>query len=428
MDLVGVVVKSVNSGEVVSPIAVVGGGPAGIMAAIAALEESKRVHIYNKNPWPGKKIAAIPQEEFYFSEKLSPAKMAQQFGDKAKFVGPILRAFSYTDLQKFFKQIGFDIKPDPNGHFRANGYPIADLINAVRQKARELGVGYMKSARITDILIEKKRVTGIVVNGVTQPAGVVILATGSISSPKYGATMDGYEIAKRLGHEISEIRPAMVDLIPDKKYIKTLAGERLSDIKVTIQIDGKSIYSDISDIKFTPNSVSGAVILNHSSEILEKLPTSRVDLNLDLLPNMKKEQLDNRFAQAISNREISSLGEFLTQQIGEKMTQAINQFTHINLEKPLMRISNLERKALILALKDFHLGIIGSKPFNYTRGVKGGINTDSIDPETGQSKIIKGLYFAGAVMDILGPWGGYNMQFAFSSGYVAGKAAAASVK
>lgn len=428
MDLVGVVVKSVNNGGKISPIAVVGGGPAGVMAAIAALEESKRVIVYNKNPWPGKKIAAIPPEEFIISEKLPPNRMATQFGDKAKFVGPALKTFTYSDLMAFFKRVGFDIKADPNGHFRANGYPIGDLIDAVRAKARELGVEYMKSARITNVLVERKRVVGISVNGSDRPAAAVILATGSISSPKYGATMDGYEIARRLGHDIREIRPAMVDLIPDSKYLKILAGDKYSNIKVTIQIDGKSIYSEIGEIKFTATSITGPAVLNHSSEILEKLPNSNIELNLDLLPNLDKDQLNDRFAQALTKREIVSLGEFLASQIGEKMTRAINQFTYIDLAKPLMRISKLERKALILAIKDFHIGIKGSKPFNYTRGVKGGIDTDSIDPETGQSKIIKGLYFAGAVMDVLGPWGGFNMQFAFSSGYLAGKAAAAFVK
>lgn len=421
-------VKSVNSGGGISPIAVVGGGPAGVMAAIAALEESKRVIVYNKNPWPGKKIAAIPPEEFIISEKLPPNKMAALFGDKAKFVSPALKMFTYSDLMSFFKRVGFDIKADTNGHFRANGYPIGDIIDAVRARARELGVEYMKSARITDVLVQRKRVIGISVNGTVRPASAVILATGSISSPKHGATMDGYEIARRLGHDIREIRPAMVDLIPDGKYRKILAGEKYCNVKVTIQIDGKSIYSEIGEIKFTATSITGPAILNHSSEILEKLPNSKIELNLDLLPDMDKDQLNDRFAQAIINREIVSLGEFLAGKIGEKMTQAINQFTHIDLAKPLMRISNLERKALILAIKDFHVGIKGSMPFNYTRGVKGGVDTDSIDPETGQSKIIKGLYFAGAVMDVLGPWGGFNMQYAFSSGYVAGKAAAASVK
>jgi len=421
-------VKSVSGGRGIPVIAVVGGGPAGVMAAIAALEESKRVIVYNKNPWPGKKISAIPPEEFIISEKISPAKMALQFGEKAKFVNPILKAFTYSDLMSFFKRIGFDIKADLNGHFRANGYPIGDIIDAVRARARELGVEYMKSARITDIVVERKRVSGVVVNGSKRPAAAVILATGSISSPKYGATADGYEIARRLGHNIREIRPAMVDLIPDGRYNQILAGGKYSNIKVTIQIDGKSIYSEISEIKFTPSSISGPAILNHSAEILEKLPNSKVELNLDLLPQMDKEQLNEQFAQALAKRDIVSLGEFLAGQIGEKMTQAIIKFTHIDPTKSLMRISNLERKALILAIKDFHIGIKGAKPFNYARGVKGGIDTDFIDPETGQSKIIKGLYFAGAVMDVLGPWGGYNMQFAFSSGYVAGKAAAAFVE
>jgi hypothetical protein len=254
------------------------------------------------------------------------------------------------------------------------------------------------------------------------------LSTGSFSSPKHGATRDGYNIASRFGHTTNKIRPAMVDLVTKEKLGKILAGEVLKNIKINILFNGQIIYSEIGDIKFTAAGISGPAILNHSAEIIEKLQSGSVEIALDLLPEQTKDRIEATLIQLANIKEQHPAADYFNQQFGSKMSLAIRQISHIDLNKSFSRLSNLERKALILALKDFHLTVKDSKPFNSTRGVLGGVSTDFIDPETGQSTIVKGLYFAGAVMDVLGPWGGYNMQFAFSSGYVAGRAAAMAVE
>jgi predicted Rossmann fold flavoprotein len=417
---------SASSGIGVLPIIVIGSGPAGLMAAIAAAEESKKVILYNKNPWPGKKVAAIPAEEFCLTEKLTPAKMAARFGNKANFVGPIFRNYSYTDLLKFIKQIGYKLKEDETGRFKSNGYPAKDIMGAISQKAMELNIEIFKSARVTDIVINEGKVDGITVNGVLVKAGAVILATGSISSPKYGSTMDGYKIAHRLGHRICDIKPAMVDLFFDEKVGKLLGGKILKNAKVTVLFGGKAAFSDISNIRFAATSISGPVILNYSAEIIEKLGTTPVEIGIDLLPQLTREQLETLLSKETAARSYKLVSEFLGDYIDGDILKAVATVTNVAIDKAFSKVTNLERKAIVLAIKDFRLTIKGSKPFNYTRGVLGGVCTDSIDPETCQSKLVKSLYFSGAIMDVLGPWGGFNMQFAFSSGYVAGKAAAAS--
>lgn len=394
------------------------------MLAAATAAESAPVTLFNKNPWPGKKVAAIPPDEFIFTEKLPPARMAARFGDKSAFVEPFLKNFSYADLVKFLKKIGFTLKPDEYGHFHSNGYKPNAIINALSEKAIKSGAKIIKSARVTDLVIEKGSVKGVVINGGTHPASAVILATGSFSSPKFGSTQDGYEIARKAGHTVNAIKPAMVDLLIKEKAFRFMAGVSMNDIGLTIFADDKPIFDGRGAVKFTNYGISGPLILDNSAEVIEYLSKGKVELALDFVPDFSRERIDGKLIEAQLSNARLKVNECLNEFVDRQTAMAIGKLCNIDVEKSLLRLTNLERKALIVALKDFRLTVSGSRPFNYTRGVKGGVSVDEINPLGGESKLVKNLFFAGAVMDVLGPWGGFNMQFAFSSGYVAGKAAA----
>ncbi len=409
------------------PIAVIGGGPSGLMAAITAAssERSGRpVILFNKNPNPGKKISAIPPDEFFFSEKLPAKKMAARFGNKSDFVAPIFKSFGYGDLVKMFKRMKMPLEADQAGHFRANGLAARELMQVFLEKAVKRGVQYKKSSRITDIYLNRKKLGGIMVNNTRLPVSAVILSTGSFSSPKYGATRDGYEISKRLGHRINELKPALIDFITCEKYGRILAGEYIENINISIFFNGKPIHTEMGAVKFTANGISGPVILNHSAEIIEKLAEKPVSIRLDFIPDQPRESFETWLVQQFISRRHVQVGQFLSRYFNENIIRAIEAESRVKLEKSISHITNLERKSLIHAIKDFRLTIKAPKPFNNTRGVQGGVSIDDINPKTCESRIVKSLYFAGDVIDVLGPWGGYNMQFAFSSGYVAGKAAA----
>lgn len=411
-----------------APVIVVGGGPAGLVAALTASQDNVPVVLFNKNPWPGKKVAAIPPDEFIFTEKLPPTRMAAKFGEKAPFVEPFLKNFSYQDMVRLLKRFGFELKPDESGHFHSNGYRAEAVFGTLTEKAVESGVRIVKSARVTDILIEQGCVKGVVVNGSIHKASAVILATGSFSSPKFGSTLDGYRIAQNSGHTVNRIKPAMVDILVKEKEYRLLAGETLDGIILTILCEGEPIFSGKGRIKFTNHGISGPLILDHSSQIVELLNGHKVELAIDLIPDLSKEQLETMLLKAKSEKTRMNVSEYLATHVEPKIAGAIAKLTNQNLNKSLVRLTNLERKALIVELKDWRLTVRGSRPFNYTRGVKGGVAIENIDPESGQSRLVKNLFFAGAVMDVLGPWGGFNMQFAFSSGYVAGKQAAAAFR
>jgi predicted Rossmann fold flavoprotein len=406
------------------PIIVIGCGPAGISAALAASESANKVMLLNKNPWPGKKVAAIPPDELIFAEKLTPKKLSDQFKDKSSFVAPSFKSFGYPDLVKLFKKYDLVLEADEAGHFRADGLPAKNLINTFLDEAIKKGVEYRKSSRVINVLAENGEVTGIVVNDFIIPASAVILATGSISSPKYGATRDGYLISEKLGHRVIQPRPALVDLIPNEKYGKLLDGQTFDDIMINIFFNGKSAHSEIGEIKFNSDAISGSTILNHSAEIVEKLAEGDIEIRLDFMPDQPRETFETWLIKQFVSRRQATIGRLLNRYLSEHICKAVEAESRVKLEKSIAHITNLERKSLTRAIKDFRLTVKKPKPFNYTRGVLGGVSVEDINPQTCESKIIKSLYFAGDIIDVLGPWGGYNMLFAFSSGHVAGKAAA----
>ena len=405
-------------------LTIVGAGPSGLLAALAASEKYSDITLFNKNPQPGKKISAIPAEDFYFSESLPPKKLALRFGEKANFVEPIFKEFSHEKLIKYLKKANIDLQPDKQGIYRVNGLAADGLMHLLLEETLKRGVKYRKSSRVTDIVIEDEKIVGVIVNGSMFPSSAVIIATGSFSSPKYGATRDGYEISRRLGHTVNDIKPALVDLITVEKYGKTLADETIDDVRISIFYEGKQAHSDIGKIKFTKTGISGPYILDYSAEMIDKLANGSVEVRLDFMPDQNRETFEAWLIKQFISRQHILMGQFLNRYFNENAIKAIQLESRIKLDKSILHITNLERKSLIHAIKDFRLTIKSHKAFNNTRGVIGGIATEEIDPNTMQSNLVKSLYFAGDVIDVLGPYGGFNMQFAFSSGYVAGQSAA----
>ncbi len=406
------------------PIVVVGGGPSGLLAAISAAEGSKKVILYNKNPWPGKKVSTIPAEELILSEKLSPKVLASKFGSKSKFVAPIFKSFGYGDLAKLFKKLKLTLQADNNGHFRIESINGQDLMKILVDTAIKRGVEYKKSSRVTSVYTKNGKVGGVILNGTKIQASAVIIATGSFSLPKCGSTKDGYYIAEKLGHKVNKIKPAFVDLIIREKYGKFLSGMSFENIKITVYYNCNPVIMETGTIKFTQTSVSGPFILNHSADIIENLALTPVEISIDFLADQPKEKFEAWLIHQFASQNHMQVGQFLGKYFNANVMKAIELESRINMSKSISHITNLERKALVLGIKDFRFSIKSSKPFNNARGVLGGVSTDDIYPDTGESKIVKSLYFAGDVLDVLGPYGGYNMQFAFSSGYVAGKTAA----
>lgn len=411
------------------PIVVIGGGPSGTTAAQAAIKHCSNVILFDKNPEPWKKIQSIFPENIIVSEELPYDKIAGAFGDNEEFVKPALKAFGWKDLAKWLGGAGIKVSSNGTSQLLISPEAAGEISRKIREAAESAGVVIRKSSKVSDITFSRGMAAAVVVNGVKYAASSVIIASGSVAAPTQGATGDGYEFARKAGHSVNKIRPALVGLETEEKYGKHLAGAEFRDCRIEVSKDDEVIFSDRGLIKFTAYGVSGDLMLTHSARIIEMLGEDKADrhevrIHIDLMPEIRKRDLEGWVTQELATTPKMTVGELFKEHIPEQLRSVMAKIIRIHSEKPFANLSYLEKKMLLLWVKDFHLTIKRPRPFNETMGVVGGVAPAEVDNETMRSKKIKNLYFAGEVLDLPGPWGGYNLQMAFSTGYLAGISAA----
>ena len=416
--------KKAKKADKKHPIIIVGGGPAGMTAAETAVQHYTDIILFDKNPQPGKKLLSLSGDPVFVSEELSIDKLAKAFGDKENFIKPALKAFGWKDVANHFNEMGIKIKSNSSSHLTVSPEMVSELSSRLKGAAESKGVSVRKSSRVSDILISNDEVTGVVVNAVEYPASAVVVASGSFSSPSRGSTRDGYEFAKKAGHTIIPIRAALVGLETVEKYGKYLADAQFADCAIDVYLNNTKVISDRGSLKFTNFGLEGELILTYSAEIIDLLKKGKVKIHIDMAPDMDKKVLETWLYQQLIASPKMTVGEMLEKYIPLKLRNVMSKIMRIHSDKPVANLSHLERKSLLLWLKDFQVTVMRARPFNETKGVLGGVSTDEIDRETMRSKFIKNLFFAGEVLDLLGPWGGYNIQMAFSTGHLAGLSAA----
>jgi len=406
------------------PIAVIGGGPAGLSAAMAAVKKFKNVVLYDKNPEPAKKIRTIVNDSLIIAEKLDPEKFADIYGDKYKFIAPALKSYGWKEISEQLKAMG--IKVSPNGKIRLSieSKHLDKLGELFKKSAESEGIVYKKSSRVTGLVISRGKVKGVVVNGITHPVSAVVVACGSYSSPKSGSTKDGYAFAEKAGHEIVPIKPAFIGLETREKYGKILNGVKVRDCLIRVSLNEELQFVDRGELEFTGYGLSGDIILNNSARIIELLEKGEVKIHMDQVPDLSKFEITRFLNHEFPHTDRTTLFQHLNLYLPDGLLNAMDKIIRVHSNRPVAFLSSLEKKHIMLWLKDFPFTIKGARPFNETRGVLGGVALDDIDPETMRSRKIKNLYFAGEVLDLLGPWGGYNFEMAFSTGRLAGLSAA----
>jgi predicted Rossmann fold flavoprotein len=414
------------------PIIVVGGGPSGMTAAQTAARFYNNVILFDKNPEPGKKLLSIPPARIYISEELPFDKIAKAFGPKENFIRPALKAFGWKELSAHLAAMNIKITPNGTSHLAVPLEIASEVPYHLKDAAEAAGVTVRKSSKVSDIIISGNQVTGVVVNSVEYPATCVIIACGSAASPSKGATQDGYEFARKAGHTVVPIKPALVGLETMEKYGKMLAETEFTDCRIDVMRGNQLQFSDRGNFKFTSYGVEGELILTHSAKIIDLLgwtgtARNKVEIHIDMVPDIGKKEIGGWLAQQIEASPKITVGTLFEKNIPLKLRGVMAKIMRIHSDKPVANLSILEKKSLLLWIKDFHITIKCPRPFNETMGVLGGVSTEEIDPETMRSKKIDNIYFAGEVLDLLGPWGGYNLQMAFSTGYMAGQAAAKAI-
>ena len=406
-------------------IAVVGAGPAGTMAAIRAGQLNKNVVLIEKNDSLGKKILLSGKRRCNITNIAPVEKFVEKFGETGRFLKPALYSFFNQDLIDFLGSKGLGLKKERQGRV----FPITNkahsVVEVLKRSLGENNVQLLYNKRLLDL----ERKDGLFLLHLEDNKRVstrkVILATGGASFKITGSTGDGFRIAERLGHTIVPLRPALVPLKTRELWVKELQGLTLKNIRITFEYSKKKIVSDVGELLFTHFGVSGPLILDLSREIISILEKCKeIRLIIDLKPGLSLEQIEKRLLNEFNVRGKTQIKNVMKSLLPHRLIPVFISLSGIELEKRGNQITQKERRLIGNLLKALPLTIIGSLPLEEAMLTDGGISTKEIDSRTMESKIVPGLYFAGEIIDGWAPSGGYNLQKAFSTGYLAGEKAA----
>ena len=408
-------------------VIVVGGGPAGMMSAITAAENGNEVLIIEKNSTFGKKLLITGKGRCNITSSLYMSDFIKNTPGNGMFLYSAFQNYTNTDIIEFLRKQGLEVKEERGNRIFPVTDKSIDVLNCFEKRIKELNIKYMLNTTVEKILIKNYEVLGLRTNREIIKAEKIILATGGKSYPLTGSTGDGYRIASELGHKITPIRPSLVPLeIYEREECKKLQGLSLKNVKIKIEEDKKVIYEDFGEMLFTHFGISGPTILSGSAHLVryknidEKLKNKNIKLSIDLKPALTEEQLDDRILRDFKEFKNKQFKHSLDKLLPQKMISVIIEQSKIEPEKRVNEVTKEERKRLITLLKNFEITIKGFRPVEEAIITSGGINIKEINPKTMESKLIKGLYFAGEIIDVDAYTGGFNLQIAYSTGYTAG--------
>ena len=400
-------------------VIIVGGGPAGMIAAIAASGSGNEVHIYEKNEKLGKKLYITGKGRCNLTNISDMKTVMESVVSNPKFMYSAFGVFTNEDIVKLIEDAGCRTKVERGNRVFPESDHSYDVIDALKKSLRANGVRVHLNEEIKGLVIEDGKCTGIRLKNGIVCGEKIIVATGALSYPSTGSTGDGYRWAQTAGHKIVDTVPALVPLETEED-VSAMMGLSLKNVEASIYNEKKLLYSEFGEMLFTHFGVSGPIIISASSYICRKLQ-NRLRLEIDLKPALDEEKLDARILRDFEknkNRALkNSLGELLPSSIiGEVMSQS-----GIDPDKKVNVITKAERLALIHSLKHLTFTIKGTRGWNEAIITQGGISTKEINPKTMESKLVKNLFFAGEVLDVDALTGGFNLQVAWSTGYCAGR-------
>ena len=405
-------------------VIVIGSGAAGLIAAIQSAQNGNTTLLLEKLPQLASKLKATGGGRCNLSNTLETESFMKSFGKNGKFMRDALEVLDYKQLMEFFKNIGVDTHI-PDG-FRI--FPITHnsttIIDALKNELIKLNVEIQTNQKVEKIIVDNNRVTALQTQDNIYSTTKIILATGGLGYPTLGATGDGYEIVKELGHTVTNIYPAMMPLHTLENWQSNCTADTIA--KTTIKVDSKENkikkLKATGDLIFTKKGLRGPVILDFAREITPHLDTFK---EVPILINLTKGMNEDNILQHIKNETFknpqSSIGEQLEKILPISVIKELCNLCEINPSQTFKNINGISKNKLVKLLAWTPFTINGHDGFDKAMITRGGISLKEIDPKTMESKIIQGLYFAGEIVDLDGPCGGYNLQWAFSSGFLAGK-------
>ncbi|HHT9126649.1 MAG TPA: NAD(P)/FAD-dependent oxidoreductase [Candidatus Brocadiia bacterium] len=410
---------------------VIGGGPAGMMAAGRAAERGKTVLLLEKNESLGKKLLISAQGRCNVTNSAPMHVFLEAYGKAGNFLRTALTAFDNESLRRFLADRGVATVEERKGRVFPESQRADTILNALISYMNEHGVTINSGVNAVRLKLSDREIAGVETNPPIPPLTKggkgdlycrnCLIATGGLSYPSTGSTGDGYRMASEMGHTITPTYPSIVAFETAERWVTSLQGFPLKNVKIKAFQKSVCIAEQFGEALFTHYGISGPTILDMSKKIVESLPSGPVTLRIDLKPYSTQEELDNTILYHLKKHGGKQIKNALDGFLSPRLAPTLLKICEIDEFEKASQVGKSERKKLAKLLKDLRLILIRHRPIEEAMVTAGGVNLDEIDPKTMQSKIFKGLYFAGEILDVDGPTGGFNLQAAFSTGYLVGE-------
>lgn len=405
-----------------SKVIIVGGGAAGMLAAIAAGNIGHKVSIYEKNEKLGKKIYITGKGRCNITNASDMDELFKNVIKNNKFLYSAFYTFTNDDIVTLINEMGVPTKVERGNRVFPVSDKSNDVIIALTKKLKELNIDIHLTSPVKNIIVKDEIAVGITLaNGEKVFGDDVIVTTGGFSYQTTGSNGDGYKFAKSMGHSVTKLYPSLVPYNTNEDFVLLLQGLSLKNIQATFYVNDKKVYSDFGEMLFTHFGVSGPVVLSSSSYLTEYIDgRNNVYMTIDLKPALSENDLDERITRDFNNNINKAFRNSLNELLPKKLIPVIIKLSNIDEFKKVNEITKEERHKLVMLLKGLKVIINSTRGFNEAIITRGGINVKEINPSTMESKKIHNLFFAGEVLDIDALTGGYNLQIAYSTGYLAG--------
>lgn len=396
-----------------------------MFAALGAAEAGHRVTILEQNEKLGKKIYITGKGRCNLTNACDTEEIFAHVPRNAKFLYSAIYTYDNFRVMDFFEANGMPVKTERGNRVFPVSDHSSDVISTLQKALEKAGVEVLLHTKVTEILSKDGKITGVrLKNGEKRTADAIILATGGKSYSSTGSTGDGFVFAEQLGHKIEEPVPSLVPMTVLEDYCMQMQGLSLRNVQATIREGGKVFFEEFGEMLFTHFGVSGPLMLSASSVVNDRLRKKKLSLTIDLKPALSEEQLDARILRDFEENKNRQFKNSVKGLLPAKMIPVVISLSGIDPEKKINGITKQERKKLVECIKAFPLTLTGLRGFNEAIITRGGVSVKQVDPSTMESKLVKGLYFAGEILDVDAYTGGFNLQIAWSTGYLAGSSIA----
>lgn len=407
-----------------SRVLIIGGGAAGMAGAVFAAENGCEVHVFEKNEKLGKKLFITGKGRCNFTNAADIEDFFSAVVSNPKFLYSALYSFTNQQAVELFESLGVKTKIERGGRVFPDSDHSSDIIRALERRMDSLGVHIHLHTEVEEVLQKEGRFFGLRLKNGKQILGdACIIATGGLSYPSTGSTGDGYRFARKCGHTVTELLPALVPIEVKEWYAKELQGLSLRNIRVQVTDGKRKVYEEFGEMLFTHYGVTGPVILSASSIVGNILKKKELMLHIDLKPALSVEKLEQRVLREFESNHNRQFKNVAASLFPSKLRPVMVELSGIPSEKKINEITKEERKRFISLIKDFQMTLTRTREYKEAIITQGGVNVKEIDPGTMESKLVKHLYFAGEVIDVDALTGGFNLQVCWSTAYLAAAAA-----